>query len=75
MRITKTDEGWAIEVPADVVANLALQDGEEVEVDIRRPRAPLVGEERQAAIEKLTALAWTFPADFKFDREEANARD
>ena len=74
MRMTKTDEGWAIEVPADVVANLALRDGEEVEVDIRRPRAPLEGE-RQAATQKLRALARTFPADFEFEREEANARD
>lgn len=75
MRITKTDKGWSIEVPADVAANLKLSDGEEVDVDIRRRRTPLTGAEREEALRRIRSLAGTFPADFKFDREEANARD
>jgi antitoxin MazE len=31
-------------------------------------------ERRAKAVESLKALKWTLPPDYKFDREEANAR-
>ena len=74
MRIAKTEKGWSIEVPANVAANLQLRDGEDVEVDIQRMPALPASEEGGLAARAIRSLAGSFPADFKFDRDEANAR-
>ncbi len=75
MKITKTPTGWKVEVPDDVVRTLGLGDGDEVEVKRSMPtQKALTSEERENAVHAIRSLRGRLPADFRFDREQANAR-
>lgn len=76
MKIAKTPTGWTVEVPDDVVRMLGLGDGDPVEVRRLPPTVEaLTPEEREQAVRAIRSLRFRLPADFKFDREEANARN
>ena len=74
MKIVKSAQGLSVEIPADVAAALDLHEGMEVEISPVRSKRKLSGVERAQAIERLRRFRGTAPADFTFDREEANAR-
>jgi antitoxin MazE len=76
MRVSKWGNSLAVRLPNTVVEALDLQEGDEIELHavdsrdldvVRRPT-------RQELIEQLRKYRGLLPADFKFDREEANAR-
>jgi antitoxin MazE len=72
LKVTLHQDGLAIDLPATMAAALQLQAGDEVEVEIASPtRAPLA--DRQALI-PLRKYRGRMPADFKFDRHDANSR-
>ena len=76
MQVSKWGNSLAIRLPTTVVEALKLKEGDEVEVhvvgerdfDIARDRS------RERALKRIKALRKDLPADWKFDREEANAR-
>jgi antitoxin MazE len=76
MQVSKWGNSLAIRLPATVVEALKLKEGDEVEVhvvgerdfDIARDRT------RERALKRIQALRKDLPTDWKFDREEANAR-
>lgn len=76
MRIARWGNSLAVRLPSSMVDALGLQEGDEVEIhadgrlDLQIVRKP----SREELIEKLRAFRGSLPADFKFDREEANAR-
>lgn len=72
MRIAKWGNSLAVRLPVSLVKTLGLSDGEEVEIDIKRKVSRK--EDFGAAVRKLRENLPLLPADFKFDREEANAR-
>ncbi|GAA0673350.1 antitoxin MazE [Sphingomonas insulae] len=75
MKLTKTPDGYVVQVPDDVVAALGLRDGDSVRVS--RPSVvelTVSPEDRDSAIEEMKRLARPLPADYKFNREEANSR-
>lgn len=75
MKLTRTPDGYVVQVPDDVVAALGLRDGDPVRVS--RPSVielTVSLEDRDNAIEEMKRLARPLPADYKFDREEANSR-
>jgi antitoxin MazE len=76
MRVSKWGNSLAIRLPAAVVEALGLREGDEIEIHAVDERQ--VGLERKPTrkelIERLHAFHGLLPADFKFDREEANAR-
>jgi antitoxin MazE len=76
MQVAKWGNSLAIRLPAVVVEALALKEGDEVEVRIASFRALEVARKpaRQQLIKRLHAFRGRLPADWKFDREEANAR-
>lgn len=89
MIVTKIGDSLTVALPADEVARLGLKEGDEVIVELRRageaaPRKadpdgsypPLITDpaERKAAVERLRRFEGILPDDFKFDRDEANAR-
>ncbi len=75
MKLTKTPDGYVVQVPDDVVAALGLHDGDLVQVTKPGIVTIAVSEaERESAIDRMRALARPLPPDYKFDREEANAR-
>jgi len=76
MQVSKLDDGFAIRLPDSLVEELGLKEGDEVGV-YRLPARdtdPDMEERRKKALRIIDSLAWQFPPDFKFNREEANER-
>jgi antitoxin MazE len=59
-----------------VVAALKLKENDEIQIYVAGARDFEVARkpDRAALIERLERFRGRFPADFKFDRDEANAR-
>ena len=76
MRVCRIGDGLAVPLPADVVEALHLKEGDSVEV--RKTGANQVTVERRITpremIDELRKLPKWLPADFKFDRDQANER-
>jgi antitoxin MazE len=75
MKLTKTSDGYIVKVPDEVVASLGLHDGDDVNFAKSGVIMLAVTEEqRERALDDMKRLARPLPPDYKFDREEANAR-
>ena len=76
MQVAKWGNSLAVRIPAAVVEALTLKEGDEVEVHIAGERAFDIARDqsRQRALERIRAFRKPLPPDWKFDREEANAR-
>lgn len=76
MRVAKWGNSLAIRIPAEVAQALELKEGDEVEVRVAGSRAFDVERDRrrERAMERMRAARWKLPPDWKFDRDEANAR-
>ncbi len=76
MQVAKWGNSLAIRLPAAVVEALALREGDDIEIHVAGARAFDVARKpgRDALLMRLRAFRGRLPADFKFDRDEANAR-
>ena len=76
MRVSKWGNSLAIRVPAAVIEALELKEGDEVEVRLAGPRTFEIDRDRsrEHALARLRQFHWKLPPDWKFDRDEANAR-
>ncbi len=76
MQISKWGNSLAVRLPKALTDELGLKAGDEVTmVALPDGTIALAKDDRRArAIERLRTLKWTLPPDYKFDREEANAR-
>ncbi len=77
MQVSKWGNSLAIRLPAAVVEVLDLKEGDQVEIEVastRTLRVERTDAGNRAALARLRKLRGTLPADFKFDRLEANAR-
>jgi antitoxin MazE len=76
MKVASIDGNLAVCLPPAVVDVLGLKEGDDVEIHINGDRSLdiEVTNRRLRALETLRSLQRPFPPDFKFDREEANAR-
>jgi antitoxin MazE len=76
MRVAKWGNSLAIRLPASVVEALELKEGDQVEVRLAGPRTFDINRDhsRDDALAWLRAAHWKLPSDWKFDRDEANAR-
>jgi len=76
MQVAKWGNSLAVRIPADVARTLNLKEGDQVELRAANGALEVVsGAQRRAeAIERLAKFRGMMPADFKFDRDEANAR-
>ncbi|HLI13546.1 MAG TPA: AbrB/MazE/SpoVT family DNA-binding domain-containing protein [Alphaproteobacteria bacterium] len=76
MRISKWGNSLAIRLPATVVTALGLKEGDEVEVHVAGERSFGIGRDktRERALARIRAFRKQLPADWKFDRGDANAR-
>jgi antitoxin MazE len=76
MQIAKWGNSLAVRLPATVVEALELKEGDEIEIRIADARQFDVARKpsRAALLQRLRAFRGRLPADFKFDREEANGR-
>ena len=76
MQVSKWGNSLAIRLPAAVVQALDLKEGDEVEVHVVGARAFGIDRDqsRERALARIRAFRKRLPPDWKFDREDANAR-
>jgi antitoxin MazE len=76
MQVSKWGNSLAVRLPAVVVEALDLKEGDEIEISIAGKRDFKVARDRSKdrALEQLRQMKWSFPPDFKFDREKTNER-
>jgi antitoxin MazE len=76
MQIAKWGNSLAVRLPAVVVDALGLKEGDEVEIHVADRKNFGVARKpgRDELLKRLRAFRGRLPADFKLDRDEANAR-
>jgi antitoxin MazE len=81
MRVFKWGNDLAVQIPEELVLALDLKAGDEIDVRITRRHSVEAGRSevastmtREQALERIRALKIQLPADWKFDRDEANRR-
>jgi antitoxin MazE len=76
MQVSKWGNSLAIRLPVSVVEALELHEGDDIEVVIAGERVFQVNKKpgNDVFLERLGAFRGKLPADFTFDRDEANAR-
>ena len=77
MQVAKWGNSLAVRIPRDIIRALNIKEGDDVQLRALRNGELAVVTERQlraVALDELRAMAVPFPPDYKFDREEANAR-
>ena len=76
MQVSKWGDSLAVRLPKALVDKMGLIAGDEINIVDVAERTLIVQKEdrRKAALERMAARGWTLPADYKFDRDEANER-
>ncbi|HXO00440.1 MAG TPA: AbrB/MazE/SpoVT family DNA-binding domain-containing protein [Stellaceae bacterium] len=76
MQVAKWGNSLAIRLPAAIVELLQLKEGDEIEICVADDREFGVSRKpsRAELLNRLREFEGRLPADFKFDRDEANAR-
>jgi antitoxin MazE len=76
MQVAKWGNSLAVRIPADVVEALQLKAGDEIEIRVAGAREFAVARKpsRDDLLKRLREFRGLIPADFVFDREEANER-
>jgi antitoxin MazE len=76
MLVAKWGNSLAVRLPRAVVEALQLKAGDEIELHVADRRELEVRRKpgREELLKRLRAFRGRLPADFKFDRDEANAR-
>jgi antitoxin MazE len=73
MQVSKWGNSLAVRLPKALVDKLGLKEGDQVDVAVTR-QDEVERAKRIAALKRIRKYRGWMPADFKFDREEANAR-
>lgn len=76
MQVAKWGNSLAVRLPAAVVEALQLKEGDEIEIHVADARTFGIARKpgRADLLKRLRAYRGRLPADFTFDRDEANAR-
>jgi len=76
MQVAKWGNSLAVRLPAAVVEALALKEGDEIEIQVAGARAFEIKRKPGARelLERLRKFRGRLPADFHFNRLEANTR-
>ena len=76
MRLAKWGNSLAVRLPAAVVEALKLKAGDHIEIRVADARELIMARKpgRQELLKRLRGFRGRLPSDFKFDRDEANAR-
>lgn len=76
MQVAKWGNSLAVRLPAAVVEALTLKEGDEIEIQVAGARTFEVKRQPGASelLERLRKFRGRLPADFHFDRLEANER-
>jgi antitoxin MazE len=75
MMVFKWGDDLAVELPKALVEEMGLVEGDELDIVEAVDRTFVRKVDRRAdALENMRRRAWSAPADYKFDRDEANER-
>jgi antitoxin MazE len=76
VKLAKWGNSLAVRLPTAVVEALKLKEGDDIEIRVADARELIVARKpgRQELLKRLRAFRGRLPPDFKFDRDEANAR-
>ena len=76
MQVSKWGNSLAVRLPAAVVEALGLKEGEEIEIQVAGARTLEVARKpsHRELLSRLRKYRGRLPADFRFDRLEANER-
>jgi antitoxin MazE len=79
MQLGKWGRSLAVRIPSALVDELALKEGDSIDMDVlgaalRSAQEAAVRARRAAALEEIRKGRITLPPDWKFDRDEANWR-
>lgn len=76
MQVAKWGNSLAVRLPASVVEALELREGDDIEIVVDTPKTFGIRKKpgADALLKRLRAFRGKLPADFKFDRDEVNAR-
>ena len=76
MQVAKWGNSLAVRLPTVVVDALKLKEGDEIEIRLNDSRELAISRKpgRIEFLKRLQAFRGRLPADWKFDRDEANAR-
>ena len=76
MQVAKWGNSLAVRLPAAIVEALGLKEGDGIEIHVASAKEFGVAKKplRDALLKRLRAFRGRLPADFKFDRDEANVR-
>jgi antitoxin MazE len=76
MQVAKWGNSLAVRLPVAVVKALQLREGDDIEVLIADDRVFKVRKkpDNQTILKRLRRFRGQLPSDFKFDRDDANAR-
>ena len=77
MQVAKWGNSLAVRLPAAVVEALSLREGDDIEIEVAGARTFEIRKKPEARelLARLRKYRGRLPADFKFDRLEAHARD
>jgi len=77
MQVAKWGNSLAVRLPAALVEALELREGDDIEIvaDDARTFAVRKKPGADALLDRLRAFRGKLPPDFKFSRDEANARE
>ena len=77
MHVSRWGNSLAVRLPKALVEQLGLKEGDQLNVVAVRDGAievETLQARRRRALQRMAARAWTLPEDYRFDRDEANAR-
>jgi antitoxin MazE len=76
MLVAKWGNSLAIRLPSAVIEALKLKEGDDIEIHVVDAREWAITRKpgRDDLLRRLRTFRGRLPPDFKFDREEANAR-
>ncbi len=79
MQVGRWGNSLAVRLPKALIERFAINEGDEIdtagiEAMLEADRGDEARRQREEAIERIRQTRWKLPPDWKFDREEANAR-
>ncbi len=76
MQVAKWGNSLAVRLPASIIEALGLREGDDIEFHVADPHHMGVARKpgRDEMLKRLRTYRGRLPADFRFDRDEANAR-
>ena len=76
MQVSRWGNSLAVRLPKKLVDDMRLVEGDKIDIVEALDRTVFIEKDqrRKRALENMRLRGWSAPADYKFDRDEANER-